>query len=66
MLCTPRNELWKNPGRQNGEEADPEAVLDIEIFDSTRAPVVVFLSDGEGRLDEDIMRGLCDRAVALG
>ncbi|KIO18760.1 hypothetical protein M407DRAFT_83585 [Tulasnella calospora MUT 4182] len=31
-----------------------------------RAPVVVFLSDGEGHLDEDIMRGLCDRAVSLG
>ncbi|KAG9039495.1 hypothetical protein FS837_000976 [Tulasnella sp. UAMH 9824] len=37
-----------------------------ESWSPERAPVVVFLSDGEGHLDEDIMRGLCDRAVVLG
>lgn len=34
--------------------------------DTCRAPVVIFLSDGEGRVDENVMRGLCNRAVALG
>lgn len=35
-------------------------------FDSDRDPVVIFLSDGEGRFDNDTMNGLCERAVALG
>ena len=33
---------------------------------ANRYPVVILLSDGEARLDDAVVRGLCSRAIALG
>ncbi|KAG8962042.1 hypothetical protein FRC05_005629 [Tulasnella sp. 425] len=37
-----------------------------QSWSTERSPVVVFLSDGEDRLERNAMEGLCNRAVALG
>ncbi|TFK93593.1 hypothetical protein K466DRAFT_91996 [Polyporus arcularius HHB13444] len=35
-------------------------------WSTERMPVIIFLSDGHGRVADDIMRNLCRRALALG
>lgn len=49
----------------------PEALRAVQqvmehSWSAERAPVVIFLSDGEGKLDNEVMNSLCERAVALG